>query len=417
MRLISVLFLAATIGLAPQAHAQSVQRIAVVVNDEVVSVRDLRDRIRLVLFLSGIADTRESRRRIANQVVRTLVDERLQLQEAKKRGLTVSDDEVALALAEMERANRMAPGGLSSVLAESRVSQESLRAQFRARIAWSKLVRRRLAPRIDIGDEEVTAFLARLEASQGEEAYRLGEILLPVSRGDDEATVRNAALRMVAQIREGARFGALARQFSRTATAAVGGDLGWAARSDLDPAVAAAVAKLAPGDVLDPIRTVSGFRILTLTERRDAAADPKEAALDLRQILVPLADEAKPARIAARLKQAASAARVIEGCEDLGAVAEALGAGAPRNLGTLRPSELSAAIRENIAEVGDGRAGVPIRVPGGIALFAVCGRVQPRSTLPDRETVARRLRDQRLNLAAQRYLRDLRSAAVVDIRI
>ena len=226
MRLISALFLAATVGLAPHAHAQSVQRIAAVVNDEVVSVRDLRDRVRLVLFLSGIGDTSESRGRIANQVLRTVVDERLQLQEAKKRGVSVSDGEVGQAIAEMERANRMAPGGLSSVMAQNRVSLNSLRAQFRARIAWSKLVGRRLAPRVDIGDEEVTAALARIEASRGEEAYRLGEILLPVNRSDDEATVRNAAERLVAQIRKGARFGALARQFSRTATAAVGGDRG-----------------------------------------------------------------------------------------------------------------------------------------------------------------------------------------------
>ncbi len=416
MRLISALFLAATVGLAPHADAQSVQRIAAVVNDEVVSVRDLRDRVRLVLFLSGIRDTSEARRRIANQVLRTMVDERLQLQEAKKRGVSVSGNEVALALAEMERANRMAPGGLSSVLAENRVSLGSLRAQFRARIAWSKLVGRRLAPRIDIGVEEVTAALARLEASRGEEAYRLGEILLPVNRSDDEAAVRNAAGRMVAQIREGARFAALARQFSRTATAAVGGDLGWAARSELDPAVAAAVAGLAPGEVLDPVRTVSGFRILTLIERRDAAG-PGEAALDLRQIFVPLADGAKPARVAARLEQAASAARVIDGCADLEAVAEALGAGAPRELGKLKPSELSAAIRKNIAGVGVGQAGAPIRMKGGIALIAVCGRIEPRSTSPDRESVLRRLRDRRLNLAAQRYLRDLRSAAIVDIRI
>ena len=417
MRLISALFLAATVGLAPHAHAQSVQRIAAIVNDEVVSVRDLRDRVRLVLFLSGIRDTSESRQRIANQVLRTVVDERLQLQEAKKRGVSVSDGEVGRAVAEMERANRMAPGGLSLVLAENRVSVDSLRAQFRARIAWSKLVGRRLARRIDIGDEEVTAALARLEASRSEEAYRLGEILLPVSRSDDEATVRNAAERMVAQIRQGARFGALARQFSRTATAAVGGDLGWAARSELDPVVAAAVADLAPGDVLDPIRTISGFRILTLIERRDAAAGAGEAALDLRQIFIPLAENAKPAGIAARLEQAASAARVIEGCDDLAAVAEALDAGAPRELGALRPSELSAAIRKNIAGVGVGKAGAPIRMNGGIALIAVCGRIEPRSTLPDRGSVLRRLRERRLNLAAQRYLRDLRSAAIVDIRI
>ena len=241
MRTIFVLLLASMVAWAPSARSQSVQRIAVVVNDEVISVRDLRDRIRLVLFLSGIRDTTESRRRIANQVLRSLVDERLQLQEARKRGVSVADGEVAQSVKDLERANRMTPHSLSSVLSENRVSYGSLRAQFRARIVWSKLVHRRLAPRVVVGEDEVAEVLARLKAAEGEDAWRLGEIFLSVNKPDDEAAVRETARRMVGQIREGARFGTLARQFSQTATAAVGGDLGWAARSELDPDVAAAV--------------------------------------------------------------------------------------------------------------------------------------------------------------------------------
>ena len=98
-------------------------------------------------------------------------------------------------------------------------------------------------------------------------------------------------------------------------------------------------------------------------------------------------------------------------------MAERLGASPPQDLGTLKPDELSAAIRENVAGVAVGKAGAPIGVEGGIILIAVCGRTVPAAAAPDRESVMRQLRDRRLNLAAQRYLRDLRSAAIVDVRI
>ena len=417
MRLIFVLLLASLVAAPTGALSQSVQRIAVVVNDEIISVRDLRDRIRLVLFLTGIQDTAESRRRIVNQVLRTLVDERLQLQEARKRNVSVSEDDIALSVSDMERANRMVAGSLASVMADNRVSYESLRAQFRARVAWSKLVHRRLARRIRIGDDEVAEALARLKANEGEESYRLGEIFLSVNRPDDEAAVRETARRMVRQIREGARFGTLARQFSQTATAAVGGDLGWAPRSELDPAIAEAIADLEPGGILGPIRTVSGFRILTLVERRSAAGAPNEAVLELKQIFVPVAEGAEPGPLQASLERVGSEGAAIDGCEDLPGAAERLGAGPPQDLGSLKTADLTAAIRENVADVAVGKAGAPIEVEGGIVLIAVCGRTLPASTSPDRESVTRRLRDQRLNLSAQRYLRDLRSAAIIDVRI
>ena len=105
---------------------------------------------------------------------------------------------------------------------------------------------RRLAPRIDIGAEEVDDILARLKESEGENTYRLGEIFLSVNRPDEEASIRETAERLVEQIRGGARFGALARQFSQAATAAVGGDLGWNPRSQLDAEIAAAVDRLSP---------------------------------------------------------------------------------------------------------------------------------------------------------------------------
>ena len=418
MRPFFALLVAAAIAAPTAALSQSEQRIAAIVNDEVISLRDLRQRIRMVVFSSGIEDTADARRRVARQVLRTLIDERLQLQEAKKWNVTVSEDDIGRSVADIEKRNGMEPGSLPSIFRRNGVSFESLRAQMRSRVAWSRLVNRRLAPRIDIGAEEVDEVLARLEASRGENTYRLWEIFLSVNSPDEEASIRETAERLVEQIRGGARFSALARQFSQAATAAVGGDLGWTPRSQLDPEIAAAVDRLAAGEVLDPIRTISGFRIVTLGgKRRIAATDPNRAELDLKQIFIPVPDDEDPAGLRTRTDAARSEGDAIEGCENLSAAAQRLGAEAPQDLGKVRLADLSAEVRRHVADVPVGKASEPIGTPGGLVLMVVCGRTLPKSDLPSRETVTEQLRLQRLDLAVQRYLRDLRSAAIVDVRL
>ena len=413
-----ILFVAIAVIAPVSALAQSEQRIAAIVNDEVISARDLRQRIRLVLFSSGIEDTAEARRRVARQVLRRLIDERLQLQEAKKWNISVSDDEIRRSVSEIEKRNGMQPDSLPSVFRGNRVSFESLRAQFRAGIAWSKLVRRRLSPRIEIGAEEVDGLLARLQAAKGETTYHLAEIFLSVNQPDEEPEIRNSAERMVEQIRGGARFSALARQFSQAATAAVGGDLGWTPRSQLDPAIAAAVDRLSPGELLGPIRTTAGFRILSLIgKRKIAAGDPNQTELALRQIYVPNPDGDDPARRQARLERAGSEGTAIDGCGGLSSVAERLGAEAPQDLGKVKLAELSAEIQRSVADLKVGKSSRPIIVPGGIVLMVVCGRTLPKPDLPSAEAITEQIRLQRINLSAQRYLRDLRGAAIVDVRL
>ena len=418
MRPLVALFAAIVVAAPMSAHSQSEQRIAAVVNDEVISARDLRQRIRLVLFSSGIEDTADARRRVARQVLRRLIDERLQLQEAKKRNVAVSDEEIGRSVSDVEKRNGMQPNSLPSIFGRNRVSYDSLRAQYRAQIAWSKLVRRRLSPRIEIGTEEVEEILARLKAAEGEATYHLAEIFLSINGPDEEPAIRQTAERMVEQIRGGARFNALARQFSQAATAAVGGDLGWTPRSQLDPPIAAAIDRLSPGELLGPIRTTAGFRILALIgKRKIAAGDPNRAELDLKQIFLSNPDGDDPARRQARLELAGSEGSAIDGCGDLSAVAERLGAEAPQDLGKVKLAELSAEIQGSIANVAVGKSSRPMIVPGGIVLMVVCGRTLPKSELPSAETVTEQIRLQRLNLSAQRYLRDLRSAAIVDVRL
>src|SRR5688572_9051585 len=80
-------------------------RIAAVVNDEIISVFDLVSRIRMVLMSSNIPDSPDTRQKLAPQILRALIDEKLQLQEAKKKNVTATDSEINRALQQIEKQN------------------------------------------------------------------------------------------------------------------------------------------------------------------------------------------------------------------------------------------------------------------------------------------------------------------------
>ena len=98
---------------------------------------------------------------------------------------------------------------------------------------WGKVIQRRLRPLVEVGDEEVTARMERMRANAGKTEYLVAEIFLRVDDAASESQVENVANSLVAQIKEGANFAAVAQQFSQGAGALQGGDLGWVTQGQL----------------------------------------------------------------------------------------------------------------------------------------------------------------------------------------
>lgn len=411
------LCLAVTVLAASGAPAQRLESIAAVVNDEVISAYDVRARIELVVRSSNLTDTPELRRRLVPQVIRALIDERLQLQEAKARNVSVSKRDIARAKEELERQNHMPKGELERFLARAGIPAETLEQQIRAQIAWAKLIQRQLAPRVQIGEEEIDDFLARLRARQGQTEYRLAEIFLDVPRPGDEPEVRRSAARLVEQVRGGASFASLARQFSQSPTATVGGDLGWAVLSELDETMRPVARRLSKGEVSDPVRVVSGYQILYLVDtRRFGSPQPAQIKLDLRQLFLPVPEGASAAAAEGVRERARRAVAGVETCKDFAAAAEKAGSQRPAALGQLSLADLSATVRKAVETLPAGGISAPFDGGGGWTVLMVCDRERPKAALPDREQVRDILTRRREALMAQRYLRDLRLAAILDIR-
>lgn len=253
------------------------QRIAAVVNDDVITSQDLLDRLELALVTSGLPPNQESRQRLAPQVMRGMIDEKLQIQEARRLGLSVTEAEIDQALDTIATRNRTDRANLLRYLEASRINPRTLREQLRAQIAWLKVAGREIRPKIVVTQEQIDFTLRRSAADGGAEVL-LSEILLPVYDRSQEGAVTAQAAELVQSLRAGADFAALAGQVSSAASAERGGDLGWVRVASLAPDLRAPVAALQPGQVSDPLLGANGVRILQVRERRQNQTAPVDRA-------------------------------------------------------------------------------------------------------------------------------------------
>ena len=394
------------------AAAQDMLRPAAVVNDEVISMLDLEMRVRLALLSTGRSDTPEVRQRIVSRVMRGLIDERLQAQEAERLDIKVTEDQVSGAVANVASQNQMTADGFIGILERRGILPQAFLDQIRAQLTWQALIARRLRPSVRVTDDEVDDLVARIATNQGRVQSRVSEIFLGVDTAGDDDEVRQSAQRLFEELRAGVEFAALAQEFSESATASSGGDLGWVQEGQLDEELARAVSAMRPGDLSPPIRTLGGYHIIWLRQQREVSVG--DVFIDLKQIFFALPQDAPSDKRQEAERQAASVRERISGCDGVEALAGDVGSAGSGDLGTVNLRDLPPAVREAVRSLGIGQPSEPVAVSGGLSVLIVCDRTD---TEIDREQIRQQLANERLNLLSRRYMRDLRRSANVDIRI
>ncbi len=390
--------------------AQEIQRIAAIVNDEVISGFDLERRVELIIRSTEAPDSAEGRQRLRPKALDILIDEKLRLQAAVRVNLDVNDRDMARAVRRLEAQNNVPEGGFDDFLRANGFDRDSLMQQVRAEIAWGKFLRHRVAP---VSDDEIDEELERLEADIGKPEFLISEIFLPVASAADEAEIQRLARDLATQIDGGATFGAIARQYSRGATANEGGRIGWIKADQLADELARAIQTLESKGHSEPIRTLGGYYIIMLHgQRRFLMPDPKAARLRLRQVSINVPDGGGAAarRLAENLRA------TTEGCDDIAGAAKSHEGVSETDLGKLAIGQLSEAIRQAVGQLPDGRLSAPIDLGDSLMLLMVCERERQVTELPGRENVMAALGRRKLHKLSQRFIRDLRRDALVEYR-
>lgn len=395
---------------------EQVQRAVAVVNEDVISDYDVSRRMTLVLASTGSEVPEAERQQLREQILSTLVDEKLQLQAAQENEIEVTPDIVERAFSNVAGNFNQQPEQFESYLQSSGTSRRALEEQIRAEIAWSQVIQRRLEPQISIGDEEIEEALQRLEDSKGQFEYNVAEIFLN-STPQTEVEVRYTAQEIANRIRQGARFEAFARQFSEAPTAAVGGDLGWVMEGQLSRNIRDLVPNMRIGQLTDPIKAPSGFYLILLNDRRRIlSVDPLDTQYRLYSLLWPLEQEPIMADVDRAQSLAARAARTITSCSDAPQIAESLGAGEASDLGELRLRDLPPPLQTALRPLETGQTTDALRFPTGFRVFVVCDMKEPVVETPTFAAIENQLNQRRLSMMARRYLRDLRRDAIVEYK-
>jgi peptidyl-prolyl cis-trans isomerase SurA len=430
------LVLALTLALAAEhAAAQgSVERIAAVVNNDVITTQDLNERLGLVAAASGLPSDPEIRNRLMQQVLRGYIDEKLQLQEAARLNLSVTDEDVDKALQTLAQRNHLDVDSFKRALEERKIEVSALRAQLKGQIAWAKVVGKEVRPRVAVTQDQVDLALKDALSGKADEQLALSEILLPVDSPDQQAQVLRDAQGLVATLRNGADFAALARQVSVASSAQAGGDLGWVRPSLILPELRDRLEQMTPGSVSDPIPSPVGVHIFKLRERRrgdEPPPPPKRfvpTRVSLAQVVLPLPPTAKDPDIKAAEKRAVGLAPSLKSCQAIDAYAKKSGAEGAGSLGWLAVKDLPPLLQRVVTVTEPGQLSPPIRGPLGVQMLMVCDRQGREETLPappapppppapTASDVRQKLEDEQMQRLATRYLRELRKDAFIDVRM
>jgi len=395
---------------------EQINTIAAIVNDDVITTDDLKARIDLAAFSSGMPRSQEIVQQLLPSVLNTLIAEQLQVQEGESKGLTVSEKEIDDAIMQLGIDNKVPNNDLPGLLQMNGISVKALRHQARAGLTWKKVVMRTIRPRVDIGDDEIEAVVERLRATNGQDEYLVSEIFLPVETPKEEDSVRKLADELTSRLKTGADFGSVARQFSQGLGAGMGGDLGWIQKGQLDKEIDDVLPTLQDGSLSDPIRSATGYHILALRAKRTVSvSDEEETSVHLKQAFRPYAKGLVKDDL---LKEAEAIKAAVTSCQGLD---ELLTGTHPdwrlQDLGDVDLKTAPEWLVGQVRDIPEGRAGSPMATGKGALILFVCNKTKTGSETIDRNAIRTQLGSEKMEIMARRLQRDLRRDAYIDIRL
>lgn len=422
---IAGLLFAGTVHAQATAALQPVERIAAVVNEDVILRSELQravDNVRVQY--AGRENQLPPQDILERQVLERLVLMRLQVARATDAGISASEQELEGAIQGIAQQNGMTMEQLRTRVEADGMSFSGFRANLRDEILTQKLRQSFAQGRINVSEAEVDAAMATASAA-GAQQFHLAHILVatPESPTPEQIATAQRKIDGVKGLidRGEMTFAAAAVRYSDSPNALEGGDLGWRGSNEIPPAFAASIQQMQPGQMLGPIRGPSGFQLLQLVDTRTQAAGSGEQLTQFsgRQILVQVDEDTDEA--AAQAKAQTLAARLAGGADFAELAAEASDDAATRrrggDLGWFSADTYGTAFGMQVAALSDGQASAPFRTDAGWVIVQRTGSRQIAAADQNlraqvRETIGRRKLEEEWN----RWLREMRGEAYVDVR-
>ena len=387
--------------------SQDIQAIAVIVNDEVISRYDVNQRVRLILVTSGIPATEENIKRIEEQAIKALIDEKIQIQEAIKLEVPDSPNEINLMLDNIARSNQTTAEGILESITSQGVNSETLLNQIKSELLWNKIVRGRFGSYINISDEEVDIIYDRTIQNINNSQYDISEIFIGFEDENEEREARDLTQRLTEQLKNNIPFEPVAQQFSQASSSGQGGFIGWVSEGQLDSEILSSIKNLEIGAVSEPIKTVNGYFIIKINGKsEEGGKNPMKNQYDLISVSFNIEDKII----------AEEFSNNFVSCKRLDSLLENYNEKEVNVIGKRLLEELPNELHKELLEKNAGNTLSPRLYEENIDIILICDRKDDIGIQVNREVIADNIYSQKMGMMSRRHLRDLRRDAVIEYR-
>ena len=265
--------------------------IVAVVNNEVITLNELNDRMATVSTQLKKQGTQLPpidvlRKQLLDRMVLDLVE----IQEAKETGIKVDDDALDKTLQRIADENSLSMTEFRRLTEEDGIRWSKFREEIRAEVMKTRLREREVGSNVNVTDAEVdTQLLLEAREASTDQEFRLAHILVLVPEQATSAQIetrRKRALQALAELRKGSEFAQISAQFSDAPDALQGGNLGWRPSGRLPAIFLEALSPLKAGEVTDILRSANGFHIVKLLDKRGRSNQPTIQQTRARHILI-----------------------------------------------------------------------------------------------------------------------------------
>jgi peptidyl-prolyl cis-trans isomerase SurA len=405
-------------------HGELLDRIAAIVNDGIVLKSELDAQMDSVTKrLTEQKVELPSQSVLRQQVLDRLIVQEIEAQQAKRVGLTVSDEQLNGALQEIAARNKIPFDQLPTALAAQGVDYKLYRDSMRKELTLNTLRQRDVIARITVTPHELEQYLDRQQSAAANDEFNVSHILLslPAAATPQQlADIQAKAQELVARAQKGEDFGQLAIANSNSQTALDGGSLGWRKGSQLPQFILDLVTKMKPGEVSAAVRTPSGFHIVKLNERRGGEAQVIVNQIHVRHILLKtneLDDDETVRQKLAKLRE-----RIMAG-EDFAGIAATTSqdpGSAPDggDLGWSGPGTFVPEFDKAIADLKPNEISEPFKSRFGWHIVQLLGtRTYDSTDDVRRQKAYAAIRESKADEETELWLRRLRDEAFVEVKM
>ena len=408
----------------PQKQPVPIDRVEVIVNDDVITRRELDERVASVTrMLLKQKTALPDRNILERQVQERMIIEKLQAQFAKDSGMRVDDAQLDKTILRIAQQNKFpSVAAFRAKLEQEGTIFKDFREEIRTEMISVRLREREVDSKLVISENDVDNYLSNQERQEGKgEELQLAHIMIVVpeqASADKIQTYRTRAEQALAKLRGGESFAQVAAGFSDAQDALKGGEIGWRPADRLPPLFAESLQKMKPGEVSPILRSPNGFHIVKLLDRRSKDTPVVIMQTHARHILIKTSELVSENEAKERLQEIKQ--RIDKGAdfaEQARLHSEDGSASQGGDLGWLSPSETVPEFEGAMDALKVGQVSGLVQSGFGWHLIQVLERRNTDVSVEQKRQRARNaIRTFKSDEAFQDWLRQLRDRAFVEYR-